>query len=147
MRDATVLKKPAAASQLAAAASAATSSCSATCSAVAARPILVDHALHGEQQIGLALNFVQGHARPAPNQVPRGQSGPLMDLRIVEREVEALGQEGLGPSEGALAGLTRSHQHDDRKGVEGALQQAGRMARQIWSINHDIGDYRLWRGQ
>lgn len=115
--------------------------------AVAARPVLVDHALHGEQQIGLALDFVQGQPRRAPNQVPRGQPGPLMDLRIVEGEVEAVGQEGLGPREGALAGLTRPHQHDDGKGVEGALQQAGRMARQIRNIDHCIGDYRLWRGQ
>ena len=86
---------------------------------------LVHRALYGEQQVGLALHLVQGQPRRATDQVPRSEPSPLMRLRIVEGEVEPVSQEGLGPRERALAGLARAHQHDDREGVEGALQQPG----------------------
>ena len=115
--------------------------------AVPAGAVLVHRPLDREEQIGLALHLVQGQPGGAPHEVSGRQPGVLPGLRIVQREIGAVPEKRLGPHQSALAGLAGPHQHDDRRGGEGALQQTGSSSGQVVGIDHFMGDYRPSHGR
>lgn len=70
--------------------------------------------------VRFALHFVQGQPRGAPEEVSGIHSSMLPGLQIVQREIETIPEKRFGLHQGAIAGLARSHQHDDGRSGERA---------------------------
>ena len=126
---------------------------------VPARPIHVHRALDREQQIGFALHLVQRHPRRGAAEVPRRPPGPLMGLRIVQGQVEAIRQEGLGLARACScwsAALPSAERRELRpRRVPGASRRtwasngsrpsSGRLSLTCWAIYRSIGSMREGR--
>ena len=82
--------------------------------AVLAGTVLIHRALDREKQVRLALNLIENDPVGAPDQVIRAHSRALPNPKVVERQVETIVEKRLGLHQRTLAGLTGTHQDDDR---------------------------------
>ena len=91
------------------------------------------------EQLGLALDLVQGDGRVAAQELLRVASRRLPHIEVVQRPVAAISGKGL--DQGALARLAGPRQHDRRHRGKPLLQGRGELA---WKGIHAMYDNHSW---
>ena len=103
---------------------------------VSARAILVNRPLDREEQIRLALDLVKRQPGSRSYKVVAWHPSAFRDFEFVQREIETVPHERLGTHQSALADLAGTHQHDDRRGKKGALEQSRSESGNVLQIAH-----------
>jgi hypothetical protein len=78
----------------------------------------VHRLLHEAEELGNALDLVQGDGPPFPEKRPGRLACPDLHLGIVERHVAPRGAHGSAPDEGALPRLAGPGQDHDGEGAQ-----------------------------
>ena len=87
------------------------------------------------------LHFVQGEARPAPEEIVRAREGVVPGVQVIQRDVTPASLWLHGAGEGALARLAGPGDHHHRRDPERLLQARRKHAREDRGGIHTVNDY------